>query len=62
MLLGQSKIGFNPSYRTNNYAPDRKAKIVLLPTPVSPITMTASLQLGSFGILAIPFLIISFSF
>lgn len=61
LLFGQSSTGFNPSNLTNNYCPDKNANMVLLPTPVSPITITACSALGSLGILAIPFFIIVLS-
>lgn len=57
-----TSLGFNPSHLTINLLPAIKFMIVLLPTPVSPTTMMASVAFSSLGMAARPFLINSFSF
>ena len=56
-----SKVGFKPSYLTTSLDPAKNDMIVLFPTPVSPITMTASEFYLSMGIASTPALIKVFS-
>ena len=49
-----SRTGFSPSYLTISLEPLMNDMIVLLPTPVSPIKITASLFYLSTGIASIP--------
>ena len=56
-----TSLGFSPSVLTMSYLPSRKLRMVLFPTPVSPITITASWASSSLGMAVIPFLMSSLS-
>lgn len=53
-LSSESSIVFNPIILIYSFLLARNDSIVVLPTPVSPITNTALLNLGSAGMEAIP--------